>query len=430
LALKFLSNNSCNLYQETIRIPSLSIGWFASLLSSKYKTMQRIGMPLLNRITSIATASLALVVLSACSGGSNENHQPQTQTPTQPLYDFSAVDTAFQQFLDDSATFDGISATLVDSAQGTVHEAAFGDHDLDIVVMLASTSKMPVASLLMALHEDESLNFDIERSIDNYLPWDGAYGDRTTVQLVSNTSGIPGLGSIGSYGPHMCQYVATGTLEACGETIYTNKLANSVPPGTKFDYGGSQWQLSGAVAEQVSNSSFAQAFDEYIATPCDLEVFKFGNMWSIPSQWTGSPDSLRGLDNPSIEGGAISNMRDYAKILLLHLRGGRCGDNQVLSADAVQFMQQDRAGHLGVNYGMGWWIIPGEGENTTIYYDPGAFGAVSWIDIERGIGGYVAIDDYSRARPGDVYALVLDQIIPLQQRAVDKARAALDNSAM
>jgi hypothetical protein len=44
--------------------------------------------------------------------------------------------------------------------------------------------------------------------------------------------------------------------------------------------------------------------------------------------------------------------------------------------------------------------------------------------MERGIGGYVAIDDYTREAPGAVYEMVLTQIIPLQQKAVDTARAA------
>lgn len=48
-----------------------------------------------------------------------------------------------------------------------------------------------------------------------------------------------------------------------------------------------------------------------------------------------------------------------------------------------------------------------------------------WLDTKRGIGGYVAIDDYTRENPGAVYSLVLNQIIPLQQQAVDEARAAV-----
>jgi CubicO group peptidase (beta-lactamase class C family) len=204
-------------------------------------------------------------------------------------------------------------------------------------------------------------------------------------------------------------------------------VPGSVPRGTQFSYGGTQWQLAGAVAEHVTNSTWGQAFDRYLAGPCELEVFEYGNMWTVMGDWTGSPDSLLGQANAHIEGGAITNLQDYAKILLMHLRGGRCGDTQVMSPESVAFMQDNRAAAVGVNYGMGWWVLPGNGQRSTIVYDPGAFGAVSWLDMERGIGGYVAIDDYTRADPGAVYALVLDQIIPLQQQAVDAARAAAGN---
>jgi CubicO group peptidase (beta-lactamase class C family) len=367
----------------------------------------------------VAGALLAAsLLLSACSDGSDNNDPPLAE------YDFSAVDASFQSFLDNSA-FDGISYTLVDREQGAVHEQALGDHTLDIVVQLASTSKMPSVSLLMALHEDESLDFDVEASIDRYLPWMGVYGDRTTVQLVSNTSGILGLfPGLDNYGVHFCQFNGDFTMQACGELLYTVLVPGTVAPGTAFDYGGSQWQLAGVVAENVSNSSWNQAFADYIGEPCDLDVFTYGNMWWNLEDWNGSPDSLTGQGNAHVEGGAISNMQDYGKILLMHLRGGRCGDNQVLSQEAIDFMQVNRAGELGTDYGMGLWITPGDAQNNEIVWDPGLFGAVSWLDMERGIGGYVGIDDYSSDQAGAVYDHVLSVIIPLQQQIVDDARAA------
>jgi hypothetical protein len=120
-------------------------------------------------------------------------------------------------------------------------------------------------------------------------------------------------------------------------------------------------------------------------------------------------------------------MQDYAKILLMHLNGGLCGENRVMSEDSVAFMQVDRGGEFGVPYGMGWWIVEPENadEAPTIFYDPGAFGAVSWIDTERMIGGYVAIDDYTRRDSGAPVNLVLSEIIPLVAQAVDEARAAV-----
>jgi len=360
--------------------------------------------------------------VAACSNGNNNNNNRD------PEFDFATLDAAMQAFIDNHGVFDGISITLVDRELGTVHEAAFGDHTLDIVVQLASTSKVPSVTLLMALDGDDSLDYDVEATIDNYLPWDGVYGDRTSVHLVSNTSGIPGLAGIPNYGDHICQFSGFVTLQECAEVLYTVLVPGTVPPGTIFDYGGTQWQLAGAVAEHVNNSTWNQAFDEYIGGPCDLDVFTYGNMWLNLLDWTGSPDSLTGQQNAHVEGGAITNMQDYAKLLLLHLREGQCGDNQVLTPAAVEFMQVDRAGPLGgPGYGMGWWIQEGDAENNEILYDPGAFGAISWMDVERGIGGYVGIDDYTRVAAADVYELVLGTIVALQQEAVDAAREAAAN---
>ena len=370
-------------------------------------------------------------LLTACSDNGRDSDNdalPPPEPEPVPEYSFTSVDDRFQRFLDDSEIFDGISYTLVDATQGVVHESALGDHTLDIVVMLASTSKVPAVTLMMAVNDDESLDYDVEASIDNYLPWEGVYGDRTTTQLVSNTSGIPGLTGLPEYGAHLCQYAAVGTLEACGEIIYSTLLPSTQPADEAFNYGGSQWQLAGTVIEQVSNQTWRQAFSDYISDPCELDVFQFGNMWSNQGAWSGNPDSLLGLDNPSIEGGAVSNMQDYAKLLLLHLRDGKCGDKQVLSKSSVEFMQVDRAGKFGTPYGMGWWIIAdAAGGAPSVFYDPGAYGAISWIDVERGIGGYVAIDDYTRAAAGDPIGLVLGEIIDLVAAAVDEGRAAIAN---
>jgi CubicO group peptidase (beta-lactamase class C family) len=381
---------------------------------------------MLRTLRNCLVPAVLLPLLAACSDGSDQRGDPL------PRYDFSGVDARLQQFLDESERYDGISITLVDAVQGTVHEAAFGDHTTDIVVLLASASKMPAATLLMALDDDDPLDFDVRDPIARHLPWEGVYGDRTTEQLLSNTSGIPGLsaladreGDLGALLLHRCQFFPQGTLEECGRIIYSVELPGTVPPDTKFDYGGSQWQLAGAVAEQVSNSSWRQAFDAYIARPCDLEVFQYGNSIGVPATWTGHPDSLLGLDNPNIEGGGISNLRDYASLLLMHLRGGRCGDNRVIDEASVAFMRIDRGGKHGVPYGMGWWITPtDDGSEPTLFWDPGAFGSVAWLDTARQIGGFVAIDDYASFAAAEPTLLVLREIIPLAAAAVDAARGA------
>ena len=368
-----------------------------------------------------------LALLSACGGGGGSSSTPtppgqggSTAPPPPVAPDFSEVDTAFQSFIDESLVFDGISYVVVD-AGGTLHTGTFGDHTENTVVMLASTSKVPAVMTLMALEEDPASDFSMSQPIGEVLPFTGVYADRTPAQLVSNTSGIPGLRQLALYGPHLCQFSFEESIgfEACGEVLLSVPLPDSHDAGSIFDYGGSQWQLAGVTAAVSANATWNQLVDQYLAAPCELEVFTFGNMWENLLLWDGTPSSLRGQSNPNIEGGAITTLADYAKLLQVHLNGGYCGETQILSEAALAEMRVDRGGVVAedpVPYGMGWWIST---DNPGVYDDPGAFGSVSFMDVERGFAGYVAIDDYTRIDADAPARLVRRDIIPLLQSAFD-----------
>ena len=381
----------------------------------------------------------ALLVSAACGGGGGGGSTPAPPIvveppPAQSGPDFSDVDASFQAFIDGTADFDGISYVLVD-ADGIIHQEVFGDHTEDTIVLLASTSKVPAVMTLMALQEDANVEFSISEPVSTYLAYDGPYVDRTVEQMVSNTSGIPGLRLLPAYGSptgptmedfnHLCQFSAQSIFEfeACGQTLVQNELPTTQAAGSVYDYGGSQWQIAGVTASTVANATWNQLVDQYLGTPCGLEVFTFGNPWESPTSFTGSVDSLAGTANPNIEGGAITNMADYAKLLQVHLNGGFCGDTQILREDSIASMQVDRGGVVAINatpYGMGWWIqteLPG------VLTDPGAFGAVSFIDVNRGIGGYMAIDEYGdEADSGAPPGFFIGQAIPAIQAAWDAAQ--------
>lgn len=348
--------------------------------------------------------------------------------------DFSDVDDSFQAFIDSDSVFDGISYVLVNS-EGVMHTAVFGDHTEETVVLLASTSKVPAVMTILALEDDPSIEFSISAPVSTYLAYDGSYADRTVEQMVSNTSGIPGLRLLPGYGSatgptledfnHLCQFGSQAffDFESCGQTLVQNELPTSRPAGSVYDYGGSQWQIAGVTASTVANATWNQLVDQYLGAPCDLEVFTFGNPWESPESFTGAVDTLAGVTNPNIEGGAVTNMADYAKLLQVHLNGGFCGETRVLSEEAIASMQADRGGLVTTNatpYGMGWWIrtdLPG------VFTDPGAFGAVSFIDVNRGIGGYMAIDEYGDdADSGAPPEFFIGQAIPAIQAAWDAAQ--------
>ena len=88
----------------------------------------------------------------------------------------------------------------------------------------------------------------------------------------------------------------------------------------------------------------------------------------------------------------------------MHLNGGMCDTNQVLSPEAVVALQENRTGRMynsSVNYGMGWWIDTepaGIAESTTRVSSPGIFGAISWLQPETGFGAYLVIEDKSSTR--------------------------------
>ena len=380
----------------------------------------------------LASVSAARSSGDAGSGGGEvENPGPSTGM------DFTQADAAFEDFLSESPVFDGISYVVV-NADGVMHKAVFGDHTEELVVMLASTSKVPAVMTLLALDEDPEVAFSMDKPVGTMLSYEGVYTDRTVEQMVSNTSGIPGLAALNDYGSpfgqtldavnHLCSFVSQAfvNFEACGQQLLTTELPNSRPAGEAFDYGGSQWQAAGVTASVAANATWNQLVDQYLGAPCDLEVFTFGNPWqelSVGStSFNGTVESLPGQANPNVEGGAITNLDDYAKLLQVHLNGGFCGDTRVLSEAALASMRTDRGGVVPedpVPYGMGWWIST---DNPGVYDDPGAFGAVSFIDVERGLAGYVAIDDYTGTDSGAPVALVRETIIPLLQAAYDSSR--------
>ena len=361
--------------------------------------------------------------LIACSDSSDD------AAPAKALADFTMADAWLERFVVTEALFPGGSMIIVDKTAGVIHKSAFGNQSEDSVVLLASTSKVPTVTLLMALHEDDAnVNFDISAPIANYLPWLGVWDPAiTTENLVSNRSGIPGLLNIftrpDDYSPHLCQFLPAGTLLACAETLFTTPLPNlpSVKPNTVFDYGGSQWQLAGGVAELVGGATWQQLWDQYIAEPCGLQIARFGNNLSLAGSWDGSPAGLVGLENPNMEGGMMSDLDDYAKLLSLHLNDGACGGNQVLSPESVAFMRKDRSPEVG--YGMGWWIkAPAQGDNIYLYDDPGYYGSIAWLDIERGYGGVVFFEEYSGAAGGVGSGGVASQLISIIEEALDAAR--------
>jgi CubicO group peptidase (beta-lactamase class C family) len=325
-------------------------------------------------------------------------------TTTSPAgsYDFSAVGPIVQDFVDQRG-LNGAGLVVVDRDDGVIHEQYWGEFGPDRISLVASSSKMITAGVLLRL-QDQGL-LDIDAPVAAVAPWGAGNPSITPAQLLSNSSGLVGLLPEPGYTPYVCQFLPAGTLQDCAASIFTTAGddADIVAPDSEFRYGGAQWQVAGAVAEVASGKSWAQLIDETYVQPCGLTTLGYNNHFAqlgavtfdYPTAFKGDPSILQPTDNPNMEGGVYIAPGDYAKLLLMHLRGGRCDGGQVLSQAALDRMHADRIGPTygasageDTGYGMGWWVDRISGRIN----DPGAYGSVPWLDLADGYGAYLIVE--------------------------------------
>ncbi len=327
---------------------------------------------------------------------------------------FDGVTETVEQFVE-AEGINGAGLIVVDEDDGVLYEEYFGEFTPDRISMIASTSKMISAGVLLHLQDDGLL--DIDAPVEDVVDWIGN-PEITTAQLLSNSSGLVGLGPDLFYSPYVCQWSAPDNLQRCGEAVFTTETddGDQIEPDTEFRYGGAQWQVAGAVAEAVSGQSWEELINEIYVEPCGVDSLGYISLGAIefgpsgyPTAFGGDPANASPSDNPSVEGGAYITVGDYGELLLMHLRGGTCGDTQVLSQEALDTMHADRVAAVydgdatepDIGYGMGWWIDRETGQIS----DPGAWGAVSWLDLDERYGAYLIVED-----EGDTGQALKDEI--------------------
>ena len=81
-----------------------------------------------------------------------------------------------------------------------------------------------------------------------------------------------------------------------------------------------------------------------------------------------------------------------------------CDTNQVLSPEAVVALQENRTGRMYNSSVITEWVggsirnPPGSLNQPTRVSSPGIFGAISWLQPEKGFGAYLVIEDKSSTR--------------------------------
>ena len=350
-----------------------------------------------------AAVAAGLALFAACRDGGGPP-APSTST-TADGYDFSTIGPIVAEFVGQRG-LEGAGLVVVDAearasalGDGIVHEEYWGGFDANRVSLIASASKPITTIVLLQLAEQGLL--DLDAPIADLTGWD-VPAPITPAQLLSNSSGLVGIFRDEDHEPYRCQNRAEGTLLDCGRAIATTRedAADVLPPDTVFDYGGGQWHVAGAVAEAVSGRSWAFLVADGVARPCGLASLTFTNPWIDDGSGGGYPHALAAdppaTSNPNVEGGARSTARDYAQILLLHLRGGLCGTERVLRQESIDRMLADRIAEVyggdayepDRGYGLGGWIDRTTGRRTA----EGAWGAWPWLDVDGRHGAYLVIE--------------------------------------
>jgi CubicO group peptidase (beta-lactamase class C family) len=373
---------------------------------------------MVHRCPSILVTIVLAMITAACSGDPSGEPSAYRDAET-----FAAIDPVISAFIDQEG-LNGAGIAVVARDVGVVHEQYWGEFDPDRVSLIASSSKMISAGVLLRLHEDGAL--DLDAPVTDVVDWGPGNPDVTPAQLISNSSGLVGLLPNPRFSPYLCQWTVAVTLQECGSTIFTTTDDDDdvVDPDSTFRYGGAQWQVAGAVAEAASGKSWADLLDEIYVQPCGLGSLGFANLGQFslgggyPAEFDGELDVIVETANPNIEGGGFVTVPDYASLLLMHLRDGMCGDTQVLSPGSLDRAHGDRIGPTydgnaagpAWGYGMGWWVDRETGRIT----DGGAFGSRVWLDLDDGYGVYLVIEatsDQGQSLSAQLYDLIEDAVL-------------------
>jgi CubicO group peptidase (beta-lactamase class C family) len=128
---------------------------------------------------------------------------------------------------------------------------------------IASISKTFTAAAILILEQRGLLSVD--GPLIKYLP-DYPGGDKITIHhLLVHTSGIPNINNFPGYG-NWSRFPQTPA--SLIEKFKNRPL--SFPPGTRYDYSNSNYNLLAAIIEKVSGRSYGDFLEEAIFDPLDM----------------------------------------------------------------------------------------------------------------------------------------------------------------
>lgn len=182
------------------------------------------------------------------------------------------------------------------------------------------------------------------------------------LHLLSHRSGLLGDPSSGWWVVPRADTIQGRRINA---VIAALKEKPGAAPGEKYVYSNFGYVVAGAMAEQVTGSSWEELISAAVFNPLGMLSAGFGGVGTpgeIDQPWghgaNGKPVNGNGpaIDNPSVMGPAgrvHCKLADWAKFIADELRGAR-GESALLKPETYRILHTPP---FGGNYALGWAVI-------------------------------------------------------------------------
>ena len=284
----------------------------------------------------------------------------------------------------------GLSVAVVCDGKltGTWH-AGLRDYERSLPVdentkyRIASISKFVMTTAMMKLRDRRML--DLDEDIGTFLRFPVSnpnHPDKpiTVRMLLLHTSSVnEGRG----YDPFLMDtYGNVGNppsfteLLSPGGSYYTEDMWRKEPPGTYYSYCNANFGLAGTVIERITGQRFEDFMQQNLFVPLGITgsyipegVTDINNLAviyrCIDSVWTPQTDDFNGVMNSprdfsgyktgtngavfSPQGGLRISASELARIMILHMNGGRYGGERIISRRSIRLMQKAQWTSDGTN---------------------------------------------------------------------------------
>eukprot|EP00931_Biecheleriopsis_adriatica_P104956 TRINITY_DN79561_c0_g1_i1.p1 TRINITY_DN79561_c0_g1~~TRINITY_DN79561_c0_g1_i1.p1 ORF type:complete len:473 (-),score=48.58 TRINITY_DN79561_c0_g1_i1:126-1544(-) len=281
----------------------------------------------------------------------------------------------------------------------------------DTVHGIFSESKMISAATFMAAVVEPglaSLDSPLQQLLPDIFRVGNAYANATPRQIMSHTSGFPGDSVMFEISdcfqtypnPNNLNYsnATTLTLEECIQQL--SNVAPLAPPGTRFEYSDSAYELLALMVVRLTGMTMGEAFQKYLGQPLQMKSSSY--VCPIAGSTAAHPHPAMGF---------CTTANDFSKFTQLMFRGGRtCDGDRLLAPGSITSILSEETRN-SVMYGDSYNLftkafartrcvtntLPGNasitgyglgamrswGFRSKVWFHPGAMGGMNWLALGK-----------------------------------------------